>query len=95
MSLESLTALQLEDGGSTSFYYQLWPLQGHVKGAIKPWESLFLSLISFDLYVGMDKEFTGGGGSANPFYTSLKVWNRRASDMNNFPGFLKFYGWKL
>ncbi|AGF78702.1 hypothetical protein UWK_02161 [Desulfocapsa sulfexigens DSM 10523] len=95
MNLESLKALQLPDGGSTSFYYQTWPLQGHVKGAIKPWESLLLSLISFDFYVGMDKEFTGTGTGANPFYTSLKVWNRRVSDMNDFPGFLKFYGWKL
>lgn len=95
MGLESLKTLRLADGNSTSFYYRTWPLQGHVKGAIKPWESLFLSLISFDLYVGMDKEFTGDGSSANPFYTSLKVWNRRVSDMNDFPGFLKFYGWKL
>ena len=94
-ALNSLKHLELEDGNTTSLYYEDWPLQGHVKGSVKPWEMLLLSLISFDLYVGMDKEFTGQKGEANPFYTSLKVWNRRTSDMNDFPTFLKFYGWKL
>ena len=94
-ALASLKELELEDGSTTSLYYDNWPLQGHVKGAVKPWEMLLLSLISFDLYVGMDKEYTGQKGAANSFYTSLKVWNRRRSDMNDFPGFLEFYGWKL
>lgn len=93
--LASLKELELEDGSSTSLYYENWPLAGHVKGAVKPWEMMFLSLISFDLYVGMDKEYTGIPHSINPFYTSLKVWNREASDMNDFPTFLKFYGWRL
>ena len=93
--LASLKNLELEDGSTTSLYYENWPLAGHVKGAVKPWEMLLLSLISFDLYVGMDKEYTGIPQSINPFYTSLKVWNRETSDMNDFPTFLKFYGWRL
>jgi hypothetical protein len=31
----------------------------------------------------------------NPFYASLKPWNREASDMWEFPGFLTFWGWRL
>ena len=31
----------------------------------------------------------------NPFYTSLKPWNREASDMWDFATFLKFWGWRL
>jgi hypothetical protein len=94
-TLSSLNFLPLADGGSTSMYYDQWPLRGHVKGAIKPWESLLLSLISLDLYVGMDKEYGTTAENGNPFYTSLKPWNRQISDMNDFAVFLQFHGWKL
>lgn len=93
--LDSLAALPLGDGASTSFYHDRWPLTGHVKGAIKPWETLLLSLVSLDLFVGMDKVYDGVDGGANPFYTSLKPWNRSASDMNDFAAYLDFNGWKL
>lgn len=95
LPLSSLKSLKLPTGGSSSMFYDTWPLKGHVKGAIKPWETLLLSLISMDLFVGMDKEYGNTTESGNPFYTSLKPWNRQASDMNNFAGFLQFYGWKL
>lgn len=95
MPLKSLKNLPLTDGTTTSFYYDSWPLRGHVKGSIKLWESLLLSLVSFDLYVGMDKEYGDTAISGNPFYTSLKIWNRKTSDMNDFAQFLNFYGWKL
>lgn len=95
MSLQSLKRLPLKHGGVTSLYYDTWPLQGHVKGSIKLWESLLLSLVSLDLYVGMDKEYGNTAVSGNPFYTSLLPWNREASDMNNFTQFLHFWGWKL
>jgi len=93
--LSSLKKLPLPGGGTTSMFYDTWPLRGHVKGAIKPWESLMLSLVSLDFYVGMDKEYGNTAESGNPFYTSLKPWNRQRSDMNNFAGFLQFHGWKL
>ncbi len=96
--IDSLKRLPLADGTFTSLYYQQWPLTGHVKGAIKPWESLFLSLVSLDFFVGMDKEYDPSPGSqlrANPFYTSLKPWNRRASDLNDFAAYLRFNGWNL
>ena len=95
LPLDILDRLPLDDGGTTSLYYKSWPLSGHVKGAIKPWESLLLSLVSLDFFVGMDKEYGDTGKSGNPFYTSLKPWNRSASDLNDFPAYLRFNGWKL
>lgn len=95
LPLSILKSLQLPEGGTTSMFYDTWPLKGHVKGAIKPWETLLLSLVSMDLFVGMDKEYGNTTESGNPFYTSLKPWNRQASDMNNFAKFLQFYGWNL
>lgn len=94
-SLDSLKNLSLEDGTATSLYYQSGPLRGHVKGAIKPLETILMGLISFDFFVGMDKEYGDTAVSGNPFYTSLKVWNRNVSDMNDFAGYLKFNGWQL
>jgi hypothetical protein len=95
LELDALKKLSLEDGGLTSLYYSGWPLRGRVKGAIKPWESLLLSVVSLDLFVGMDKEYGDTQESGNPFYTSLKPWNRSASDMNDFAAYLRFNGWKL
>jgi hypothetical protein len=95
LPLQSLKMLPLASGMTTSLYYDTWPLRGHVKGSIKPWESLLLSLVSLDFYVGMDKEYGTMTRSGNPFYTSLLPWNRQSSDMNNFAGFLKFWGWRL
>lgn len=95
LPLESLKSLPLGNGETTSLYHDTWPLTGHVKGAIKPWESLLLSLVSLDLFVGMDKEFGSTTESGNPFYTSLKPWNREVSDMNDFGAFLHFHGWRL
>lgn len=93
--LASLKQLPLEDGTTTSLYHHSWPLTGHVKGAIKPWETLLLGLVSFDFFVGMDKEYGDTRESGNPFYTSLKPWNRQVSDMNDFPSYLQFNGWRL
>ncbi len=92
--MDALEELPL-NGETTSFYYPHWPLKGHVKGSIKPWESLSLSLISLDLFVGMDKVYGESGDTGNPFYTSLKPWNRDESDMWEFSRFLEFNGWRL
>ncbi len=97
LTLQSLKVLPLADDKTktTSLYYDAWPLRGHVKGAIKPMESLLLGFVSLDFYVGMDKEYGDTAVSGNPFYTSLLPWNRHTSDMNDFAGFLKFMGWRL
>jgi hypothetical protein len=93
-SVENLEKIPL-NGEHTSFYHETGIRKGHVKGSIKPWESLLLSLISLDLFVGSDKVYGDTAKSNNPFYTSLKPWNRKTSDMNDFAGFLKFFGWRL
>jgi len=92
--MDSLEKIPL-DGGATSFYYDTWPLKGHVKGSWKPWETLSLSLISFDFFVGMDKIYGDSRMTGNRFYTSLKPWNRAASDLWDFEMFLRFMGWRL
>ncbi len=83
------------NGRSTSLYYDSGPLKGHVKGSVKVWETLFLSLISLDLFVGTDKAYADTAVTQNSFYTSLKPWNRTASDMWYFDTFLDFWGWHL
>jgi len=89
--IENLDRLSI-NGDMTSFYYQEGMMKDHVKGAIKPLETIFLSWASLDLFVGTDKMY---GSQDNPFYTSLKPWNRRKSDMNDFARFLQFWGWGL
>jgi hypothetical protein len=90
----SLKALPL-NGRTTSLYYPNWPLKGHVKGSIKPWETLFMSVISLDFFVGSDKVYADSRISGNPFYTSLKPWNRGKSDLWQFARFLRYNGWRL
>jgi hypothetical protein len=83
------------DSGTTSLYYNTGVLKSHVKGSVKPWESILLSLPSLDFFVGSDKVYGDRDKTGIPFYTSLKPWNREASDMWDFATFLKFWGWKL
>ena len=83
------------NGETTSFYYDYGPQKGHVKRSMKFWETILLSLISWDFFVGADKVYGENDRYENPFYTSLKPWNRKSSDMSDFAGFLQFWGWKL
>jgi hypothetical protein len=83
------------NGNHVSFFYNKGLLQGHVKGSVKPWETMFLSLISLDLFVGSDKAYDDPEKTGNPFYTSLKPWNRHKSNMWYFADFLEFWGWNL
>ncbi len=83
------------DGRTTSFYHQKGLLKGYVKESVKPLESIFLSLLSLDFFVGTDKVYADPQEYGNPFYTSLKPWNRNASNMWDFAEFLEFWGWQL
>jgi hypothetical protein len=78
-----------------SFYHREGVAKGHVKGAFKPLETLFMGLISLDFFVGTDKVYGDPRKWDNPFYTSLKPWRRSDSDMWDFAGFLRYWGWKL
>jgi hypothetical protein len=60
-----------------------------------PFEKIFMSWWAMDLYVGEDKDFGPGEDTGTTFYTSLKFWDRKKSDMWNFNDFLSYWGWKL
>ncbi len=95
LPMEDLEKLPAGMGRTTSLYYDAWPYKGLVKGAFKSWESLTMSLISLDFFVGTDKIYGDSRITGTHFYTSLKPWNREASDMWHFERFLKFNGWNL
>jgi len=81
--------------GTTSFFYSEGWRKGYVKGSVKPFEMVLMSLISWDLFVGSDKIYADPKMSGNHFYTSLKPWSREESDMWDFARFLAYWGWKL
>ena len=93
-TMEQLERLPVDDG-TTSFYYDEGLLKGHVKGSVKPWETLLMSLFSLDLFVGTDKAYADNARTGNPFYTSLKPWRRQDSNMWDFSRFLHYWGWRL
>lgn len=94
--MQSLERLELANGaGTTSFYHEKGLMQGYVKGAIKPWESLFMSGLALDFFVGTDKAYYGDPKRGRPFYTSLKPWYRAESDVRDYGRFLAFWGWRL
>ncbi len=92
--LSSLRAIPSEEG-PVSFFHEKGSKEGFVKGAEKPWETLMLSWASLDLWVGTDKAYLRNPESDNTFYTSLKPWNRKKSDMADFPAFVNHWGWRL
>lgn len=94
-NLTSLRKIPDGEGGSVSFFHEDGLMEGYVKGSIKPWESVSLSFLSLDFFVGTDKAYLRPETSNNTFYTSLKPWRRHDSDMANFPVFLKYWGWNL
>ena len=94
VSMNTLDTIPI-NGMFTSLFYEKGVQKGHVKGAVKYWETIFLSLIRLDLFVGTDKAYKDSNETGNHFYTSLKPWNRSRSDMWHFDRFLKFWGWRL
>lgn len=92
---EALEQLPLPDGGSTSFYETSGPRKGYVKRSHKIWERLLISWWALDLRVGEDKKLGTNIGDGTVFYTSLKPWAREESDLRNFPGFLRYWGWQF
>ena len=93
--ISDLLKLPLGDGTTTSFYETEGGRKGYVKGAYKPLERLLVSWWALDWRVGEDKAFGDQDKTGALFYTSLKPWNRQASDMWPFAEFLSFWGWKL
>ena len=93
--LKVLEGLSLSDGGATSFYETEGRRRDYVKNSQKPWERLLMSWWALDWRVGEDKKLGRDRQDGIPFYTSLKPWARKASDMRNFPVFLQYWGWNL
>jgi hypothetical protein len=97
MSVAAMDTLERLDSarGPTNFYYEQGWRKGHVKGSWKPLETIFLSWLSLDLFVGSDKIYADPQIWDNRFYTSLKPWRRQESDMWDFVRFLTYWGWRL
>lgn len=93
--IADLDRLPLPDGGTTSLFESKGRRAGYVKGSVKPLEMVFVSWWAWDLYVGSDKRYGPAEAMAKPFYTSLKPWRRKASDMWPFADFLAYWGWRL
>lgn len=90
------TLYQLPFKDTTESFFELdGPRKGYVKNNTKILERLLMSWWAFDLHVGEDKSYGEADTSGTIFYTSLKFWNRKASDLKNFPRFLSYWGWKL
>jgi hypothetical protein len=93
--LKVLEGLSLPGGGATSFYDSSGCREDFVKNSQKPWERLLMSWWALDWRVGEDKKLGRDRQDGRVFYTSLKPWARKASDMRNFPVFLQYWGWNL
>jgi hypothetical protein len=92
--MESLWALPLADQ-RISFFELSGRRKGYVKNNAKPLERLLMSWWTFDWYIGEDKAYGNSEDTGALFYTSLKFWRRKESDMWHFGDFLKFWGWRL
>ncbi len=93
--MAALDRLPLPGGGETSFFHATGPSRGYVRNAFKPFEFLLMSWWVLDPHVGVDKRYGERDTTGTVFYTSLWPWYRSASDMWEFPDFLRFWGWKL
>lgn len=80
---------------TVSFFETMGSRQGYVKDNTKILERLFLGWLALDFQVGEDKAYSIHDKSQTVFYTSLKFWARKASDLKNFPAFLSYWGWQL
>lgn len=93
-AMQQLHALPLGEK-TISFFHTAGPDKGYVKNAYKPFELLLMSWWVLDAHVGMDKDYGDRKKTGAVFYTSLRPWKRRASDMWPFASFLEFWGWRL
>ena len=84
-----------QNESTTSFFETTGPRKGYVKGSYKPIERILMSWWAMDLYVGEDKDFGPREETGTIFYTSLKFWDRKNSDMWNFYEFLSYWGWNF
>lgn len=92
--MDNLKCITAGDSGDSFYYCDKW-YQGHVKGSHKPLAFLLMSWWTLDTQIGVDKELGPYDETGTHFYTSLKFWDRKNSDMWNYASFLNFWGWRL
>lgn len=83
------------DAGEVSFFEGKGGRKGYVRESRKVLERLLISWWALDARVGEDKALGPPEETGATLYTSLKFWDRRASDIWNFPEFLNYWGWRL
>ena len=81
--------------GKTSFFVRKGLRRGHVRGSRKPLEMLLMGWWALDPFVGEDKALGPEEETGTVFYTSLKFWARRRSNLADFAQFLRYWGWRL
>jgi len=87
---------QLPFNGTTlSFFVTDGARKGYVRGSHKPYERWLMSWWALDWRIGEDKDFGPHRETGTVFYTSLKPWARKKSDLWEFSSFLSYWGWKL
>lgn len=95
ISIQPMTALGFIDKGNrqlTSFFENSGTRTGYVKRSQKFWERLLISWWALDGRVGEDKYLGADVYDGPVFYTSLKPWARKASDLRDFSSFLAYWG---
>jgi len=91
--VDALSNLPLGTGETASFFVTEGPRKDYVVDSEKVWERLLISWWALDWRVGEDKRLGRDPGDGRVFYTSLKPWARQASDLRDFAGFLRYWGW--
>ncbi len=87
---------ELPFGGSKiSFFETEGTRKGYVRNSHKPFERLLMSWWVMDWRIGEDKDLGPREETGTTFYTSLKFWAWKKSDLWNFANFLDYWGWKL
>ncbi|MCD6581444.1 MAG: hypothetical protein J7K90_06540 [Desulfuromusa sp.] len=76
-----------------SFFETKGPRKGYVRNSHKPFERLLMSWWSMDWRIGEDKDLGPSEETGTTFYTSLKFWAWKKSDLWNFANFLEYWGW--
>jgi hypothetical protein len=94
LPMQALHHLAIHDN-TVSFFETDGTRAGYVRDNTKILERLFISWWAMDLHVGEDKAYGKDDKSRAIFYTSLKFWDRKVSDLKNFPTFLAYWGWRL
>ena len=93
--MSGLNNLSPEGDEPVSFFETKGFRKGYVKGSRKRLEMLFMSWWAMDFFVGEDKALGPPEETGTVFYTTLKFWDRKNSNIWFFPDFLNYWGWKL